>query len=229
MSYRSRLFIVALLALLVLLPQAAPRPAQANTGEVICFEDKTPYCLTGRFLDYWRQNGGLPVFGYPISLFQNEANPDTGKTYLTQWFERNRFEMHPENRAPYDVLLGRLGDQRLRQLGRDWRREYESRPINADCTAVNVDNLQFAVCEPFRTYYNTHGLEFDGRSSISPAESLALFGLPLTQAKMETNSSGDRVLTQWFERARFEYHPTNPDPYKVLLGRLGAEVRGNAR
>jgi glucose/arabinose dehydrogenase len=32
------------------------------------------------------------------------------------------------------------------------------------------------------------------------------------------------VLTQWFERARFEYVPSNPDPYKVLLGRLGAEA-----
>jgi hypothetical protein len=31
-------------------------------------------------------------------------------------------------------------------------------------------------------------------------------------------------MTQWFERARFEYHPNNPDPYKVLLGRLGAEA-----
>ena len=41
---------------------------------------------------------------------------------------------------------------------------------------------------------------------------------------METNSSGFTVLTQWFERARFEYVPTNPDPYKVLLGRLGAEA-----
>ncbi len=40
---------------------------------------------------------------------------------------------------------------------------------------------------------------------------------------METNANGDRVLTQWFERARFEYHPTNPTPFRVLLGRLGAE------
>jgi len=28
---------------------------------------------------------------------------------------------------------------------------------------------------------------------------------------------------QWFERARFEYHPNNPNPYKVLLGRLAAD------
>ena len=28
-----------------------------------------------------------------------------------------------------------------------------------------------------------------------------------------------------FERARFEWHPGNPNPFKVLLGRLGAEVQ----
>jgi hypothetical protein len=42
---------------------------------------------------------------------------------------------------------------------------------------------------------------------------------------MERNSSGDNVLTQWFERARFEYHPNKPAQYRVLLGRLGAESR----
>ena len=41
---------------------------------------------------------------------------------------------------------------------------------------------------------------------------------------MEKTSSGDTVLTQWFERARFEYHPNNPESFKVLLGRLGADV-----
>ena len=38
-------------------------------------------------------------------------------------------------------------------------------------------------------------------------------------------ASGDQVLMQWFERARFEYHPENPAAYRVLLGRLGVEVR----
>src|SRR5207249_4110626 len=81
-----------------------------------------------------------------------------------------------------------------------------------------------SVCEPFLSYWRTHGLEFDGRRGTGYAESLALFGLPLSEPAMETNSSGFTVLTQWFERARFEYLPNNPDPYKVLLGRLGAEV-----
>lgn len=36
----------------------------------------------------------------------------------------------------------------------------------------------------FRAYWGTHGLEFDGRPGVSEAESLALFGLPLTAARM---------------------------------------------
>jgi hypothetical protein len=42
---------------------------------------------------------------------------------------------------------------------------------------------------------------------------------------MEPNADGTMVLTQWYERARFEYYPDNPAPYQVLLGRLGAEAK----
>jgi hypothetical protein len=39
-----------------------------------------------------------------------EINPTDGKPYLTQHFERARFEHHPENAGtPYEVLLGLLG------------------------------------------------------------------------------------------------------------------------
>ena len=31
------------------------------------------------------------------------------------------------------------------------------------------------------------------------------------------------LVTQYFERAVFEYHPNNPEPYTVLLRRLGAD------
>ncbi|HMO60222.1 MAG TPA: hypothetical protein PKC19_22950, partial [Roseiflexaceae bacterium] len=57
---------------------------------------------------------------------------------------------------------------------------------------------------------------------------LALFGLPLSPAAMETNpTDGRQYLTQHFERARFEYHPENiGTPYVVLLGLLGRESTG---
>jgi hypothetical protein len=56
--------------------------------------------------------------------------------------------------------------------------------------------------------------------------SLALFGLPLTSAKLEKASDGSQVVTQWFERARFEWHPDKPREFRVLLGLLGNELQG---
>ena len=70
----------------------------------------------------------------------------------------------------------------------------------------------------------TARLEFDGQGGTSTAESLALFGLPLSPPLMEQNADGGTYLTQYFERARFEYHPENAaTPYAVLLGLLGRE------
>ncbi len=50
--------------------------------------------------------------GFPISEALQERAAD-GKTYTVQYFERARFELHPENAPPYDVLLGHLGRQAL--------------------------------------------------------------------------------------------------------------------
>lgn len=195
-------------------------PALAQSAEQ-CFTE-TQQCVNGRFREYWNQNGGLPVFGFPITAAADEQNRDTGQSYLTQWFERNRFERHAENKAPYDVLLGRLGDDRLRQLGRDWQTFPKADPGAPHYFAQTGHAISH---EPFWKYWSSHGLEL-GERGVTERESLALFGLPISEAAVETNANGDTVLTQWFERARFEYHPNNPDPYKVLLGLLGNEVRG---
>jgi glucose/arabinose dehydrogenase len=200
------LLIVALTALL-------PAPAGAQHFP------ETGYRLDGRFAAFWGASGGLPVFGLPIS---DEA-PRRGAegVYTVQWLERERFELHPENAAPYDVLLGRLGDEALRRQGRDWRAAPPETPAPG-CRFFPETGRN--LCEPFLSTWRGGGLEFDGRPGTSEPESLALFGLPLTAPAVETNSSGISVLTQWFERARFEELPDNPDPYKVLLGRLGAEL-----
>ncbi len=181
-------------------------------------------CLDGRFQSFWNGNGGLPVFGYPVTAQRAERNADTGQTFDTQWFERNRFELHPENTAPYDVLLGRLGAELLARQGRG----FEGVPAGAQptgrCKDFDVGGKRAVVCDPFLNYWEMHGLEFDGQRGTSYGESLALFGLPLTYPKMETNPNGDTVMTQWFERGRFEDHGAQG----VLLGLLGREVLGDA-
>ncbi len=149
-----------------------------------------------------------------------EKNPDTGQEYLTQWFERNRFELHPENAPPYDVLLGRLGDDRLRQLGEDWHSRPREQGPQPGC--LWFEETGHNVCSSFKTYWESHGLK---APALDPfRQSLALFGLPITEDRLEVNQSGDQVLTQWFERARLEWHPDKPQEFRVLLGLLGNEV-----
>jgi hypothetical protein len=208
-----------LFAALLALSQAGPASAAQPR---ICFGE-VPDCIEGRFAEYWRQHGGLPVFGFPLNTAREELVE--GKRYLVQLFERNRFELHPENGRPYDVLLGRLGDERLRQQGRDW----QTLPKAAGAPGEGCFFSQatgHATCGEFFSYFRAHGLEFDGRRGFSEAESIALFGLPISKAQQEIGGDGKTYLTQWFERARLEYHPENRDPYRVLLGRLGAEVYG---
>ncbi|HEX9373232.1 MAG TPA: S8 family serine peptidase, partial [Roseiflexaceae bacterium] len=163
---------------------------------------ETGHTLRGTFLGYWRANGGLPIFGYPTSEEFVERGED-GRDYTVQYFERHRFELHPENRAPYNVLLSRLGDAILQQSGRSWFAfpKGEARP---GCQFF--PETGHSLCEPFLSYWRSNGLELDGRRGKTAAESLALFGQPISEAQVETLSDGQQYIVQWFERARFESH-----------------------
>jgi hypothetical protein len=180
---------------------------------------ETGHNVCGVFLSFWQQNGDLPVFGFPLTEAIEETNSDTGETYLVQYFERQRFEHHPENSGTvYEVLLGRLGAEILGRQGRDWRsfpKGSASRPHYFAETGHNI-------APEFWDYWRRYGLNY-GDSGVSIRESLLLFGYPLSEAAVETNEDGDTVLTQWFERAVFEHHPTNGE-HPVLLRRLGAEL-----
>ncbi len=216
-SFRRQLYVL-LIGFLSTITIVAPRGAQAQ-APTQCFNvPGITNCIQGRFLEYWRDNGGLEVFGYPVTPERLEQTAEG--IFTVQYFERNRFEYHPEKQRPYDVLLGRLGDDRLRQLEWDWRTNEVPGWQRADCSWW--EQTRHAVCGPFKAYWESHGLKDPALSRTN--RSLQLFGLPLSEARMETNTSGDTVLTQWFERARFEYHA---DKGMVLLGLLGNELQRN--
>ncbi|MEM8532407.1 MAG: sialidase family protein, partial [Chloroflexota bacterium] len=139
------------------------------------------------------------------------------------WFERNRLEIHPNNAPPFNVQLGRLGADRLEQQGRDWT-TFPQSEAQAGCRFFAETGHN--VCNDILTSWRSSGLELDGVNGTSEAESLALFGLPLSDAQTETLSDGREYTVQWFERARFEIHPENEPPFNVLLGLLGNEIRG---
>jgi len=204
-------------------PAPAPPPAPAPVtppppaADGIFFPE-TGHTLRGEFRRYWEANGGLPVFGYPTSDEQTEQTAEG--SFVVQYFERNRFEFHPENPAPYNVLLGRLGDTLLRRSGVDWSTLTKSSPA-AGCQFFAETGR--SICEPFLSYWRGRGLNDPRLSGYE--RSLGLFGLPLTEPRLEQNSSGDTVLTQWFERARFEDHGSEPGRPGVLLGLLANELR----
>ena len=206
-------------------PTPTPRPGQPplpGTGTSNLPSQTFPetgFSLVQPLLAFWHNNGGLAVFGFPIDS-ERQAN---GRVF--QWFERERLELHPENTGPYTILLGRLGAEVLEKKGIDWTTlpTVSSAPEGCRYFAQTGHSL----CGEFLAYWQSHGLTFSGSNGKSYAESLALFGMPLSEPKLETNSSGDTVITQWFERARLEFHPDKPGAYRVLLGLLGSELKSD--
>jgi hypothetical protein len=98
---------------------AATRPIP-NTATSRFFPE-TGHNLSGGFKHYWEKNGGLSIFGLPITEEFRERNPADGKTYTVQYFERARFEYHPEHKGtPFEVELGLLGNQII--ATRNWYR-----------------------------------------------------------------------------------------------------------
>ncbi|HET9495733.1 MAG TPA: glycosyl hydrolase family 18 protein [Chloroflexia bacterium] len=195
-------------------PTPKPKPAACNpveafqsTAEKLYFPE-TGHTLSGSFLKYWKANGGLPVFGFPLTEEHKEVSPTDGKTYTVQYFERNRFEYHPENAQPNDVLLGLLGVQSVAD---------RLFPPAAE-PAIGPDTLYFpqvqhTISGAFLTYWQKYG-------------GLRQFGYPITEPLLELSDiDGKTYSVQYFERARFELHPEYAGTEaEVLLGLLGLDI-----
>lgn len=194
-----------------------PDGAHAQTSER-CFAE-TGYCISGRIREFWEGNGGIPIFGLPISPLRTEMSE--GKPLQVQWFERNRLELHPENARPFDVLLSRLGVDLLLKQGRDWWLFPRSEPQEGCRFFAETGH---SVCGAVLAAWRASGLELDGRSGKNEEENLALFGMPISDAMTEQLSDGRTYMVQWFERVRFELHPENASS-AVLLGLLGSEMQ----
>src|SRR5438046_2609406 len=135
----TRLLLLLLAA--ALLAYATPALSQGNCR----FYNETGRWTCGRLLDYWDQNGALPVFGHSIE----------GQTFQAQLFQRERMELHPENNRPYDVLLGRLGADALARAGRDWTTFPKVNPSAPHYFA----ETGHAIAPQFWGYWSSHGLE----------------------------------------------------------------------
>jgi hypothetical protein len=86
----------------------APVPPREGSSSATGYFAETGHNVGGRFWAFWNDHGGLAQFGLPLTEEFDERLED-GQTYRVQYFERARFEHHPEHAPPYDMLLGQFG------------------------------------------------------------------------------------------------------------------------
>jgi hypothetical protein len=177
---------------------------QAEVGPSKVYFPQTGHHLGDAFLNYWRHNGGLYQFGYPLT----EQITEGGLT--VQYFERAVFEYHANNAPEWRTLLRRLGAEHTGHL--------QDHPAFERVSASDDSNTRYfpqtghRLSHGFKSYWERNG-------------GLRIYGYPISEEFTE-----DGRTVQYFERARFEWHPEHRGTrYEILLGHLGrqdARARG---
>jgi hypothetical protein len=153
------------------------------------FDVQTNHHISDRagFLTFWRANGGVLIFGYPIG----EEIVEDGR--IVQYFERARLEYHPE-------LLGQEGQVQLSLLGSELTAGRGFAEGAPDGGELYFPETKHTLSGKFLRYWQKRG-------------GLAIFGYPLSEPFDEVGADGQPHTTQYFERARFEYHPEDLDGF----------------
>jgi hypothetical protein len=203
---KKRLFSI-LASFIVLMTALAPASRISYAGDPVRTFPDTGKSISGLFLDYWDNHGGLAQQGFPISEEMKEASDVDGNTYTVQYFERAVFELHPENAAPYNVLLSLLGSNL-------YKSKYDGNAPGQTASKTNARTFPETgktLGGVFRKYWEQHG-------------GLAQQGYPISNEFQEkSDTDGQTYTVQYFERAVFEYHPENAGkPSEVLLSLLGS-------
>nr|MBA3948180.1 hypothetical protein [Herpetosiphonaceae bacterium] len=124
----------------VIVPTATPtvtdRPTPTVPPDLLSFAE-TGHTLSGRFREFWEQNGGLAIFGLPLT----EPLPFEGRTM--QYFERARFELNPDD----TVGLGLLGSEEAGPVGK----------VEAQAGCRYFAETGHNLCSPFLEYWQAHG------------------------------------------------------------------------
>ncbi|HEX6288111.1 MAG TPA: VanW family protein [Herpetosiphonaceae bacterium] len=209
MSHRTYRTLLLALALLLaagtfgsVVPRAAAAPASpADSGPFRYFKE-TGHNIGTRIKAFYEQNGGIPIFGLPLTEVVREGNLEV------QYFERARFELHPEFEPAFYVSITQLGRSLI---------EGRTEPAFAPQLAENDANT---------TYFpqTGHSIRFGFRAFWLKNGGLPIFGYPLSEEFTEVSpDDGKEYTVQYFERIKLEYHPEDPQS-QIKLSRLGAQA-----
>lgn len=177
----------------------APQPPPARPALDSRFYSETGHYLSGEFLAFYRSiPNAADLFGLPLSEEFPQAFPD-GRIFYVQYFERARFEYHPELPNGQRVQLGLITPDAL--AGRTFPR---LPPLPSTPDRLYFPETGHTLAYAFLSYWKANG-------------GLSIFGFPVSEEMSE-----DGLTVQYFERARLEYHADlEGTPYAVQLSPVG--------
>jgi hypothetical protein len=146
--------------------------------------------VQGEFLKFYNANpNALTLFGYPIT----EEFTKDGLTI--QYFQRARFELHPELPEGQRVIQTALGTATYTPS--------DSMNVSVNTLACRKFSTGFDVCYDFLDFFNKYG-------------GIAQFGNPISAFEYRDNK-----VVQYFEKAKFEWQPGRPEAQRVVLSDIG--------
>ena len=156
---------------------------------------ETGHTVANEFLAFYESvDSPLLLFGYPIT----DAFQDQTTKLQVQYFQKARFELHPELPEGKQVVLSTLGE--LTYVPGD---KIPLPPHFPACKAFATPNGKFQVCYDFLDFFLDHG-------------GVSLFGLPISNFEVQ-----ELRIKQCFQNACFEWYPELPLGQKVRVADLG--------
>lgn len=175
-------------ASLLLLVFYTYQDAITQIGERIYYPE-TGHSIEGEFFDFYFSipNPEL-IYGYPITERFISA-----QGLEVQYFQRARFEWHPDLPEGQQVRLTPVGEALYAPVA-----PFQLKKNPAICRTFETG---FDVCYSFLEFFDQHG-------------GVRQFGLPISEVEQR-----DGRFVQYFEYARFEWHPDGL--FEVQLSFLG--------
>jgi len=198
MHMRNRVIYAFLLLILITAFSFRVSSAQSDSNSRTFPE--TGNKIEGAFLEKYNSAADpLQIYGFPFTdaFIANDESPVAG--LKVQYFDKARFEFHPENAPGKQVVVSPLGRYIFELEGID------SAPVSG---ASNPDCLYFPetehqTCYAFYKFFAKNG-------------GINQLGYPISEI-----ISYNGQLVQYFEKARLEWHPGYPSGKKVTLTNLG--------
>lgn len=169
-------------------------PANAQSG--VLYFPETGHVVSGEFLHFYNQTPEAKLlYGYPIT----DAFVDPQYGVLVQYFQKVRFQLNEDMPLELRVTLSPLGKFTYKS---GQQRLVSVNP--AACRTFSETADGFIICYAFLDFFLAHG-------------GVAQFGYPISNLE-----SHEGQVMQYFQKARFEWHPELPHGQRVQLSDLGS-------